>query len=274
MAGMVAALAPGATRFKPGDRVIASFSPDWIDGLNAGTARTPPYRTLGGLYPGVLAEYVSFPEDWLVATPTTLDDDEASTLPCAGLTAWFSLVEQGALRAGNTVVVHGTGGVALFGLQFARAHGATVIVVSGSDDKLVRAKALGAAHGVNRQSEDWVESVYRLTGERGADHILETVGGSHLGRSIEAAAMGGRISVIGVFGGFELSAPVGPLLLKGLTVQGIAVGHRRALEDMIRAIDQLGIKPVIDTRYPFADLHKALDRLDQGAFGKIVLKIT
>lgn len=272
MAGVVETLGPDTARFEPGDRVIAAFSPDWIDGLNAGTARTPPYKTLGGIYPGVLSEYLSLPEDWLVAAPATLDDDEASTLPCAALTAWFALVERGALRAGSTVVVHGTGGVALFGLQFAKAQGAAVIVVSGSDDKLARAKALGAAHGINRNTEDWVEAIYRLTDDRGADHILETVGGAHLGRSIEAAAMGGRISVIGVFGGFELSGPAGPLLLKGLTVQGIGVGHRRALEDMIRTIDRLGIKPVIDTRYPFADLPKALDHLDRGAFGKIVLR--
>lgn len=272
MAGVVEALGPGSSRFQPGDRVITNFSPDWIDGLNAGTARTPPYKTLGGIYPGVLSEYVCFPEEWLVHAPATLNDDEASALPCAALTAWFALVERGALRLGSTVVVHGTGGVALFGLQFAKAHGANVIVISGSDDKLARAKTLGAAHGVNRQSEDWVEAVYRLTDDQGADHILETVGGSHLGRSIEAAAIGGRISVIGVFGGFELSGPVGPLLLKGLTIQGIGVGHRRSLEDMISAIDQLGIKPVIDASYTFANLHKALDHLDRGAFGKIIVK--
>lgn len=274
MAGVVTALGPGVTRFKAGDRVIAHFAPEWIDGHNTGTARTPAYKTLGGIYPGVLAEYVCFPEDWLVGAPATLNDDEASTLPCAGLTAWFSLVEEGALRAGSTVVVHGTGGVALFGLQFATAQGASVIVVSGSDDKLARAKALGATYGINRNTEDWVESVYRLTHDRGADHILETVGGAHLGRSLEAAAVGGHISVIGVFGGFELSGPAGPLLLKGLTVQGIGVGHRRSLEDMIRAVDQLGIKPIIDTHYPFTDLHKALDHLDRGAFGKVLVRVS
>ena len=124
MSGVVAAVGAGVTRFAPGDRVISTFSPDWVDGLNAGTARQPPYKTLGGIYPGVLSEYVCFPESWLSAAPVSLDDDEASTLPCAGLTAWFALVERGALRAGDTVVVHGTGGVALFGLQLARAHGA------------------------------------------------------------------------------------------------------------------------------------------------------
>ncbi len=273
MAGVVEASGPGSSRFQAGDRVITNFSPDWLDGHNLGTARTPPYKTLGGIYPGVLAEYVCFPEDWLVHAPATLDDAEASTLPCAALTAWFALVERGPLRAGQTVLIHGTGGVATFGLLFAKAHGATVIVVSGSDDKLARAKTLGATYGINRQSEDWVESVYQLTHDRGADHILETIGGAHLGRSIEAAAMNGHIAVIGVFGGFELSGPAGPLLLKGLTLQGIGVGHRRGLEDMIRTIDQVGIKPVIDARYSFSDLPKALDHLDRGAFGKIIVKI-
>ncbi|WP_158818314.1 NAD(P)-dependent alcohol dehydrogenase [Methylocapsa sp. S129] len=273
MAGIVEAVGGGATRFKRGDRVISTFSPGWIDGLNAGTARRPPYQTLGGFYQGVLSEYLALPEDWLSAAPTSLSDAEASTLPCAALTAWFALVERGALRVGQTVLVHGTGGVALFGLQIAKAHGAEAIVVSRSDDKLVRAKALGAAHGVNRNAGNWVEAVYGLTGERGVDHILETVGGANLGRSIEAAAVGGRISVIGVLEGFEVSGPVGPLMLKGVAIQGIGVGHRRALEDMTRTIDRLALKPVIDARYKLADLPRALDHLDRGPFGKIVVEM-
>jgi NADPH:quinone reductase-like Zn-dependent oxidoreductase len=273
MAGTVQAVGAGVTRFKPGARVISTFSPGWIDGLNAGTARQPPYRTLGGFYPGMLSEYVALPEDWLSAAPTTLDDAQASTLPCAALTAWFALVERGALRVGQTVVVHGTGGVALFGLTIARAQGADVIVVSGSDEKLARAKSLGATHGINRNSQNWVEGVYRLTENRGADHIIETVGGAHLGRSIEAAAVGGRITVIGVLDGFEISGPVGPLMLKGVTVQGIAVGHRRALEDLSRTVDRLALKPVIDASYKLGDLPAALDHLDRGAFGKIVIEV-
>ena len=274
MSGVVEAVGAGVTRFEPGDRVISTFSPDWVDGLNSGTARQPPYKTLGGIYPGVLSEYVCFPENWLSAAPLSLDDDEASTLPCAGLTAWFALVERGALRPDDTVVVHGTGGVALFGLQLAKAHGASVIVVSGSDDKIERAKALGAMHGINRKGEDWVEAVYRLTDDCGADHILETVGGAHFGQSIRAVAVGGRISVIGVLDGFDISGPVGPLLLKGVTVQGIGVGHRRGLENLTHTVDQLKIKPVIDARYDLADLPHALEHLDRGPFGKVVVKTT
>jgi NADPH:quinone reductase-like Zn-dependent oxidoreductase len=271
MAGTVEAIGEGSRRFKPGDRVISTFAPGWIDGAKAGTARTPPYRTLGGALPGVLADYVAFPEDWFSPAPASLDDAEASTLPCAGLTAWFALIELGSLHAGETVVAQGTGGVALFGLQIAKAHGAEVIVTSGSDDKLARANALGADHGVNRAAEDWVEAVYRLTADRGADHILEIAGGANLGRSVRAVAVNGRISVIGILEGFEVSAPSGPLLLKSPTIQGISVGHRRALEDFVRAVDRIHLKPVIGKRYRFDELPAALDHLDRGPFGKIVI---
>ena len=271
LAGTVEGLGDGATRFKTGDRVISTFAPGWIDGAPLGNARTPPYRTLGGVYPGVLAHYVVFPEDWFVHAPLSLDDGEASTLSCAGLTAWVSLVERGRIHAGETVVIEGTGGVALFGLQIAKAHGARTILISGDRRKLERAEALGADHGIDRSAEDWVEAVYRITGDRGADHILELVGGSHLGRAVQAAAIGGRIHQIGVLEGFEVAAPVGPLMLKNVTIEGISVGHRRALEDFVVAIDRIGLKPVIDARYPLADLPTALDHLDRGAFGKIVV---
>lgn len=273
LAGMVVAAGDGVTRFAVGDRVVSTFTPGWIDGPPLGDARTPPYRTLGGAYPGVLADYVAFPQDWFVRAPASLDDAEASTLPCAGLTAWFALIERGRLQAGETVLVEGTGGVAMFGIGIARAHGARTIVVSGSAEKVARARALGADHGIDRSAEDWVEAVYRHTGDRGADHILELVGGPHLGKAVQAAAIGGRIHQIGVLEGFELSAPAGPLMLKGLTVHGIGVGHRRALEDLVAAVDRTGLKPVIDRRYALADLGAALDHLDRGPFGKVVVEM-
>ena len=269
LAGTVAALGEGVTRFEAGDRVISTFAPGWIDGKPLGDARTPPYRTLGGIHPGVLADYVAFAQDWFVKAPASLSDAEASTLPCAGLTAWFALVERGRLQAGATVLVEGTGGVALFGLQIAKAHGAEAIVVSGSADKLERAKALGADHGIDRSKEDWVEAVLRISGDRGADHILELVGGPHLGQAVQAASIGGRIYQIGVLGGFDVAAPVGPLMLKNVTVQGISVGHRRALADLVAAVDRTGLKPAIDRRYPLAELPAALDHLDDGPFGNI-----
>lgn len=269
LAGTVAGLGEGAGRFRTGDRIISTFFPGWIDGKPMGSARLSSGGSLGGAHPGVLAEYVAFPEDWFVAAPRSLDAAGASTLPCAGLTAWSALVDGGALKPGESVLVQGTGGVALFGLQIAKALGAEVFVTSGSAAKLGQAKALGADHAVAR--EGWVEAVYRLTGDRGIDHVLEIVGGAHLARALEAVASGGRVSVIGVLDGYEVSGPAPHLLRKSATVQGISVGHRRALEDLVRAVDVMGLKPVIDRRYPLDALPAALDHLDRGPFGKIVV---
>lgn len=271
MAGVVDAVGADCTRFRPGDRVISTFSPEWIDGKPNGDARNPPYRALGGFYQGMLAEYVVVDENWLVAAPTTLDDAQASTLPCAGLTAWFALVERGHLRAGESVLVQGTGGVALFALQIAKAHGAQVFITSSSEEKLQRAKALGADQGILRLQGDWVESIYSLTQDRGIDHIIETAGGPNLVNSLRAVAIHGRISVIGMLEGADIALPSVPLLLKAPQIQGISVGHRRALEDLVRAVDANGIKPVIDRCYRFDQLPEALDHLDRGPFGKIVL---
>ncbi|MQB44045.1 NAD(P)-dependent alcohol dehydrogenase [Rhizobium sp. ICMP 5592] len=273
MAGVVEAVGNGVTRFAPGDRVISTFHPGWIDDKPPGNARNPPYQSLGGFYPGVLSEYVAFPEGWFVAAPTSIDDGEASTLPCAGLTAWFALVERGKIKPGDTVLVQGTGGVSMFGLQIAAAQGADVFVTSSGPEKLARAKALGARHGIDRNTTDWVEEVYRLTHDRGIDHIFEIAGGPHLGQSLKAVAVHGRISVIGVLEGFDLSGPAGPVLLKSPVIQGISVGHRRALEDFVRAVDRIGLKPVIDHRYAFSEVPSAFDHLDRGAFGKIVIEL-
>jgi NADPH:quinone reductase-like Zn-dependent oxidoreductase len=273
MAGEVVATGEGTTRFKEGARVIANFQTDWVEGPvprgNGGV------RSLGGSSaPGVLAEYVVLPEQWLVASPETLDDAGASTLPCAGLTVWTALVELGALRPGQTVVTQGTGGVSLFAVQLASAMGARVIVVSGDEEKLVRAKALGAAHGLHRRhTPDWEQAVLKLTGGQGADHILEVVGGDNLGRSVGALAPGGRISLIGVLEGFESRFPVLPLFQAQGLIQGILVGHRRGLERLVRAVDTLALKPVIDATYPLAAFPEALEHLDRGPFGKLVIRV-
>jgi len=271
MAGVVDSTGEGVTRFKPGARVISTFSPEWVDGKPKGDARNLPYQTLGGYFQGMLSEYVIMRENWLVAAPETLDDAEASTLPCAGLTAWFALVERGQLRAGQSVLVQGTGGVAIFALQIAKAHGAEVFVTSGSDEKLALAKTLGADRGINRLKGNWADEIYVLTQDRGIDHIIETVGGENLRHSLRAVAVHGRISVIGVLAGSEISLPASELLLKSPVIQGIGVGHRRALEDFVRAVYVTGLKPVIEHRYRFNQLEEALVHLDRGAFGKIVL---
>jgi NADPH:quinone reductase-like Zn-dependent oxidoreductase len=273
LCGQVVAVGAGVDRFAVGDRVISVYAPEWRDGHGLGTARDPAYRSLGGVHPGVLSEYVAFPADWFVAAPARLDAAEASTLPVAGLTAWFALVENGGVTPGSSVLVQGTGGVALFGLQIAKAQGAEVFVTSGSADKLARAKALGADHGIDRQAGDWADEALRLTEGRGIDHILEIVGGANLGRSLAAAAVHGRISVIGLLAGLEISGPVRLLMLKSVTVRGISVGHRRSLENLVRAVDHTGLTPVIAQRYPLAELPAALAHLDRGPFGKIVIEL-
>jgi len=269
LSGTVAAIGKRVTRFSTGERVLGTFWADWIDGPWPGHA-----LTLGGPLTGTLAEYVVLKQEWVVHAAATLDDIHASTLPCAALSAWFALVEQGHLHAGQTVVIQGTGGVSLFGLQFAAAHGANVIVISGDDDKLERAKTLGATHAINRRkTPNWDVAVRDITAGRGADHVLEMVGGDNLLLSLRALKQAGRISVIGTLGEAEIHSPSVPLFLGRPTIQGIGVGHRRALEDMIRAVDHLGLTPVVDKVYALAELPAALDHLERGPFGKLVLRM-
>ncbi len=266
LAGTVQAVGEGVTRWHGGERVVSSFMAGWIDGV-----MPPEAFALGGPGPGTLASHVLLDAQWAVAAPRTLDAAQASTLPCAALTAWFALVEQGALRAGQTVLIHGTGGVALFGLQFARMHGAQAIVVSGAQDKRERALALGASHVLARDA-DWPAAVRELTGGRGADQVLETVGGANLGRSLEALAQGGRLSVIGVLAGGEIRGSAYDTIRSRATVQGLSVGHRRALEDMVRAIDANALAPVIAAEYAFDQVPEAFAHLERGAFGKVVVR--
>ena len=273
LAGEVVALGPQSSRFAPGDRVISTATPDWVDGLRPGTAREPAYRTLGGFYPGVLAHYVAIPESWLVTAPATLEPWQACTLPVAGLTAWFALVERAGVRAGDTVLIPSTGGVALFGMQIAKANGAELIVC-GDPVNGERAKQLGADHFIDRNREDWMEEVYRITRDRGVDHVLEVIGGSHLGQSVELTAVGGHICQIGALDGWDISSPAMPLMLKDITIHGIGTGSRAALERMVRAVDRTGLKPVVDSRYPLAELPAAFDHLDRGPFGKVVIDVT
>ena len=265
MAGTVLAVGPGVTRFAAGDRVINTFWGGWIDGAWQGDA-----VLMGGPGPGMLATHVLIDAGWAVAAPATLSLAEACTLPCAGLTAWFALVETSGLRAGDTVLVHGTGGVALFGLQLARLHGARVIVVTGSEDKRAQVLALGAEAALLRDS-DWPAEVRRLTGGRGVDHVLELAGGPAFDRSLQAVRQGGRVCVVGMLGGATLSASFYALALGRVTVQGIGVGHRRALEDLVRAVDATGLRPVIEATYGFDELPAALAHLERGAFGKVVV---
>lgn len=273
LAGRVIACGPGASRFAVGERVISTFTPGWIEGDPQGDARAFVHPTLGGHHAGVLADYVALPESWFVTAPSTVSDAQASTLPCVGLTAWTALVEHGRLHAGQIVLVEGTGGVAIAGLQIAKAHGAEVIVVSGSAEKRGRARELGADHVIERAEREWCEEVLRLTGDRGVDHVLEIAGGANLGRALQVLTPGGHIALIGLIEGFEVSSPSPPILLKQARIEGVAVGHRRSLEDYVRAIEVTGIAPVVDSVYGMADLPAALDHLRRGAFGKVVIEV-
>lgn len=269
LVGKVVALGAGVTRFAVGDRVLSTYMPGWVDGAPLSWADAP---TRGGPLPGVLGRHVVDAAEGYVHAPRTLKPQEASTLPVAGLTAWMALVELGQLHAGQTVVVQGTGGVSLFAVQLAAAHGARVIVTSGSDEKIARAIALGASHGINRNATpDWEREVLALTNGRGADHILEMTGGANVERSLRAVAQAGRISVIGLLDADSFTLPILSLLASRASVVGIAVGPRRALEDLVRAVDLLGIRPVVDATYAFEQLPQAFAHLQRGAFGKIVV---
>ncbi|MDD5334760.1 MAG: NAD(P)-dependent alcohol dehydrogenase [Rhodoferax sp.] len=265
MAGTVLEVGTEVARWRGGERVISTFVAGWLDG-----AIPPEASTLGGPGPGMLASQVVLDAQWLAAAPSTLNAAAASTLPCAALTAWTGLVENGRLRAGQTVLIHGTGGVALFGLQLARLHGAQAIVVSGDAGKRSQALKLGARHVLERAS-DWPSAVLALTEGRGADHVLETVGGANLGRSLQALAGGGRVALIGLLDGAELAASGFDLMLRRAVVQGVSVGHRQALEHLVRAVDVNALQPVIAAEYPAQELPAAFDHLARGPFGKVVL---
>lgn len=273
MVGEVVAAGSATTRFTPGERVLGNFWTQWLDGKPP-AAMLQHGLSLGGPLPGMLAEYVVIHEDVAVAAPATLSDEEACTLPVAGLTAWFALAEAAHVRAGQTVVVQGTGGVSLFGLQFAAALGARVIVTSRSDDKLSKAAGLGAWATINTgQTPDWASAVVELTEGEGAEHILEMMGGDNLAQSVRAVAGGGNILQIGFMEDTVIRMPAIPLQLRRAALRGISVGHRRSFEDMNRAIDRLGIKPVIDRVFSFAEVPRAFTRLQQGPFGKVIIRI-
>lgn len=269
--GEIVALGRDTSRFKVGDRVVTNYCTRWVDGRP--TSKESLY-TLGNVIPGALAEYLVLTEQALALAPSYLTNDEAAALPCAALTAWYSLVEKGGLNSSHTVLLQGTGGVSLFGLQIAHAFGATTIVTSSSDEKLQRAKALGATHTINYKTHpDWEKEALALTNKEGVDQILEVVGGPNLARSIKAIRPEGQIAIIGIIEGFDATIPIFGLIQKLCVLRGITVGPRRALEDMLRKFDELKLRPVIDSVYSFNEAQKAFDRLEEGAFGKIVIRV-
>lgn len=271
-AAEVVAVGEGVDRFAPGDRVCPLFAQRWVAGE---PERDRLRSTLGGPLDGTLAERIVVPAEAAVAVPAHLTDEQAATLPCAALTAWSAVVTLGRTAPGDVVLVLGTGGVALFALQFARMAGARVIVTSSSDGKLERARELGAADGVNyRQEPAWARRVKELTGGRGADLVVEVGGAGTLEQSLHAVRMGGTVAMIGALAGPAAPLSVIPILMRQVRVQGVLVGHREGFEAMNRAIEAHRLEPVVDRVFPFDQAPEAFRRLASGEhFGKVVVRV-
>ena len=268
-AGEVIGLGTGVTRFALGDRVSGSFMQSWLSG---------PYRdeygksALGGAIDGVLAEQIVFGETGLIAVPSHLSFEEAATLPCAGVTAWNALFENGAIRAGDTVLVQGSGGVSVFALQFAKAAGARVIATSSHLEKMEKLRSLGADWVLNyKETPEWGKAIAKAGG---VDHVVEVGGAETLEQSLIAVRGGGKVSVIGILSGVSASLNIAPILHKHLRMQGIYVGSHSMFESMNRALTQNQIRPVIDSVYEGAQIQEALRFMESaGHFGKIVIRL-
>ena len=269
--GIVTEVGEGVTRVKEGDRVCPLFMQGWFSG--------PPNRerlgaTLGGPIDGVMAEYRCFPEDSVSKIPETLSHLEASTLPCAALTAWSALIGEGKLQPGESVLIQGTGGVSLFALQFAKICGARCILISGSNEKMIRAQELGADEVLNyRDLPEWGKQVRDFSGGDGVDHIVEVGGPETFPQSLRAIRPGGTISMIGVLSGPEMKAQLGLIVTRQIRLQGITVGHRDGFEAMVSAIKASEMKPVVDQIHSFSSLPEAMNSLSKAKhFGKICLE--
>ncbi len=269
-AGEVLSVGAGVTRFKTGDRVAGCFFQNWSDGPISAEAMS---SAMGGAVDGVLAEEVVLSEAGVVHIPAHMTFEEAATLPCAGVTAWNCLVEQGGLKAGNTALFLGTGGVSIIGLQIAKMVGARAIITSSSDEKLERARGLGADELINyRQTPDWEARVLEMTNGVGVDVTIETGGGGTLERTIEATRIGGTISLIGILSAGTIN-PTG-VMRKSIRLQGIYVGNRRMFEDMNAALALNQIHPVVDQVFEFEDARSAYHEMRGAAhFGKLVVKL-
>jgi NADPH:quinone reductase-like Zn-dependent oxidoreductase len=273
-AGEVLEVGPGVTRVQVGDRVAGSFFPYWQDGM---TSPEKIRHALGGDIDGMLAEEVVLHEDALAKIPASLSFVEASTMPCAGVTAWNAIfVSSNGLKPGDTVLLLGTGGVSVLGMQLAKAAGLRTIITSSSDEKLQRARHLGAHHTINYQEiPEWHEEVLAMTQGRGANVVLEVGGKGTVNRSVSAAAMGGTVAIIGGVSGFGGEVNPASLLATAKRMVGIFVGSRAMLEDVMRFADVTGLKPVIDRVFPFARAQEAYRYMESGShFGKVVIDVT
>ncbi|WP_411824536.1 zinc-dependent alcohol dehydrogenase family protein [Leptospira sp. 'Mane'] len=271
-AGEVIEIGEGVSEFQVGDRVLATFAPRWI----ADKATHQEMRhTLGGPLDGTLREYIIFSDSGLVKLPDHLSFEEGATLPCAALTAWSAFHIYSRLVAGEVVVIQGTGGVSLFGLQFAKLSGAKIILTSSSEEKIEKAKALGADFCINyKQTPEWGKEVRHLTKKIGADHILEVGGAGTLEQSITACKPFGVVHLIGILAGRSGELNLLPAVMNNIKIQGIVVGGRKAFQEMNHAIEAGVLKPVVDKVFPIEETKEALDYLKSGShFGKIVISI-
>jgi len=269
-AGEVAEVGEGVSRFAAGDRVAGTFFQTWVDGRPPGTM-----AALGSPLDGMLAEYVALDAEGLVAVPKHLSWEQAAALPCAGVTAWNALMVHDRVRPGETVLLLGTGGVSILALQFARLAGARVIITSGSDEKLERARAMGADAGINyKRTPAWDTAVLEHTGGAGVDHVIEVGGAGTLARSINSVGYHGQVTLIGVLSGREGDTNPHGLMFKAARLQGVFVGNRVMFEDMNRAIAINGMQPVIDRVFPFEQARQAFELLAAGGhFGKIAIAL-
>jgi NADPH:quinone reductase-like Zn-dependent oxidoreductase len=272
-AGVVAQVGSEVTLWKVGDRVMGSFFATWREG---------PFlmkyhqHDLGGTVDGMLAKSVTLAETALVATPGYLTDIEASTLPCAGLTAYQALFVRGGLASGQSVLCLGTGGVSVFALQLAHAAGAQVYVTSSSDEKLTRAKGMGAVATINyRTHPEWQKAVFEATSQRGVEHVVEVGGPGTFEKSMQSVTAGGHIALIGVLTGFgPPAASLFPLVAKNVRLNGIYVGSQAMFQEMNRFLEEHQIHPVVDRVFPYHEAPRAFEHLASGNhFGKVVIDV-
>lgn len=269
--GVVEAVGDRVTRVAAGDRVAAIFAQKWI---SYPATKERLLSTLGGPLDGMLSERVCLDQEGLVHVPEHLSDEEAATLPCAALTAWTALVPEGRARAGSRILVLGTGGVSIFALQLGKLLGASVMVTSSCDEKLERAKALGADATVNyRSTPEWWRAARDWTNGEGVDQVIEVGGAGTFDQSVRSVRIGGLVSMIGVLAGGVDNVNLVRVLMQNIRVQGIIVGCRDSFEDMNRAIAQHELRPVVDRVVPFEDAAQALEDLGKGEhFGKVVIR--
>jgi NADPH:quinone reductase-like Zn-dependent oxidoreductase len=271
-AGEVVEVGPGVKRVKAGDKVAGCFFQRWPGGEPAADVHA---TALGGGVDGMLAEYAVLEEDGVVKLPAHLSIEEGATLPCAGVTVWNAMMEHARLVGGQTVLLQGTGGVSVFGLQLAHGLGIQTIITSSSDAKLAKAKQLGASLGINyKTTPDWEKTAMDFTGGRGVDHVVEVGGAGTLARSFGAIRVGGRISMIGNLSGPATELNPGLIMARRANIQGISVGSTQMFEAMNRAITANRIKPVIDKVFGFDEAQAAYQHMAAGAhFGKIVVRV-